>query len=137
MAFLPQTGTGAVITLATIPFNVQDGTMKLEREAIEATPLSSFYKFFLTGRLSGTMSLNCFLSAQIATASTISSEKTVQLAFLNQTSLSAAVAFTYRDSLSVCTYAGFCIVTSFTQSTKADGAEMVALELQITGVVVA
>jgi hypothetical protein len=31
MAFVPQTGTGAVITLATVPFNVQDGSIKLER----------------------------------------------------------------------------------------------------------
>jgi hypothetical protein len=137
MAFLPQTGTSAVITLATIPFIVQDGTMKLEREAIEATPLSFFYKAFLSGRISGTMSLNCFLSAQIPTASTASSEKTAQLAFLSQTVIGTAVAFTYRDSLSVCTYAGFCIVTSYTQTTKGDSAEMVALELQISGIVTA
>lgn len=137
MAFVPQTGTSAVITLATIPFIVQDGTMKLEREAIEATPLSFFYKAFLPGRISGTMSLNCFLSAQVPSAATASAEKTAQLAFLTQTTIGAAVAFTYRDSLSVCTYAGSCIVTSFTQSTKGDAAEMVAFELQITGVVAA
>lgn len=137
MAFLPQTGTGAVITLATVPFIVQDGTMKLERESIEATPLSFFYKTYLTGRISGTMSLNCFLSAQVPSAATASAEKTAQLAFLSQTALSNAVAFTYRDNLSVCTYAGFCIVTSYTQTTKADGPEMIALELQITGQVTA
>ena len=137
MAFIPQTGTEAVITLATIPFIVQDGTIKLEKEAIECTPLSFFYKAFLPGRISGTMSLNCFLSAQVPAAATASAEKTAQSAFLSQTTIGTAVAFTYRDSLSVCTYGGTCIVTSYTQTTKGDSAEMVALELQITGVVAA
>lgn len=135
MAFVPQTGTGAVITLATVPFNVQDGSMKLERETIECTPLSFFYKAYLGGRISGTMSLNCYLAASIPSAVTVSPEKTAQLAFLSQTALGTAVAFTYRDSLSVCTYAGVCFVTSYTQTTKGDSAEMVALELQISGVV--
>jgi len=137
MAFVPQTGTGAVITLATVPFNVQDGSIKLEREAIECTPLSFFYKAYLSGRISSTMSLNCYLAASIPSAVTVSPEKTAQLAFLSQTALGTEVAFTYRDSLSVCTYAGKCIVTSYTQTTKGDSAEMVALELQITGVVAA
>ena len=128
MPFTPFTGTGAVITLATVAFNVADASIKLEREAIECTPLSFFYKAFLSGRISGTISVNCYLSDT-------SQEQAQQLLFLSQTAVGTPVAFTYTDAESACTYAGECIVTSFTQTTKGDSAEMVALELQISGIV--
>ena len=130
MAFTPMTGTGAVITLATVAFNVADASIKLERESIECTPLSFFYKAYLAGRISGTMSLNCYLSVS-------SPEKTSQSNFLSQTALPAAVAFTYHDALSTNTYSGTCLVTSYTQTTKGDSAEMVAIELQIVGIIAA
>lgn len=130
MPFTPMTGTGAVITLATVAFNVADASIKLEREAIECTPLSFFYKAFLSGRISGTISVNCYLSDT-------SQEQTTQTDFLSQTALGTPVAFTYTDAESACIYAGECIVTSFTQTTKGDSAEMVALELQISGEITA
>ena len=128
MPFTPFTGTGAVITLATVAFNVADASIKLEREAIECTPLSFFYKAFLSGRISGTISANCYLSDS-------SQEQTTQQDFLSQTAVGTAVAFTYTDAESACVYAGECIVTSFTQTTKGDSAEMVAIEMQISGIV--
>ena len=128
MPFTPFTGTGAVITLSTIAFNVADASIKLEREAIECTPLSFFYKAFLSGRISGTISVNCYLSDS-------SVEQATQTDFLSQATLGIPVFFTYTDAEIACAYAGECIVTSFTQTTKGDSAEMVALELQITGVV--
>lgn len=130
MPFTPMTGTGAVITLATVAFNVADASIKLERESIECTPLSFFYKAYLAGRISGTMSVNCYLSAS-------SAEKTAQSNFLSQSSLPSSVAFSYHDALSANTYSGVCLVTSYTQTTKGDSAEMVAIELQIVGIIAA
>jgi len=124
------TGTGAVITLATVAFNVADASIKLERESIECTPLSYFYKAYLAGRISGTMSVNCYLSAG-------SAEATAQSDFLSQSAVGTAIAFTYEDALSTNTYSGECIITSYTQTTKGDSAEMVAIELQIVGIIAA
>ena len=128
MPFTPMTGTGAVITLATVAFKCADASIKMEREAIECTPLSFFYKAYLAGRINGTMSVNCYLSAA-------SAEHTAQVAFLSQAAVGTAIAFTYVDALSTNTYSGECIITSYTQTTKGDSAEMVAIELQIVGVV--
>lgn len=130
MPFVPMTGTGAVITLATVAFNVADASIKLERESIECTPLSYFYKAYLAGRISGTMSVNCYLSAG-------SAEATAQSDFLSQSAVGTAIAFTYEDALSTNTYSGECIITSYTQTTKGDSAEMVAIELQIVGIIAA
>lgn len=128
MSFTPMTGTGAVITLATVAFNCADASIKMEREAIECTPLSFFYKAYLPGRINSTMSVNCYLSVS-------SAEQTAQSNFLSQTTIGTTVAFTYEDALSTNVYSGLCIVTSYTQTTKGDSAEMVAIELQIVGVV--
>ena len=130
MAFTPMTGTGAVITLATVAFDVADASIKMEREAIECTPLSFFYKAFLPGRISGTMSVNCYVSVDGAQA-------TAQTDFLSQTAVGTSVAFAYADAASTNTYSGECVVTSINQTTKGDSAEMVAIELQISGVVAA
>ena len=128
MPFTPMTGTGAVITFAAVAFNCADASIKMEREAIECTPLSFFYKAYLAGRINSTMSVNCYLS-------TSSAESTIQLDFLSQAALGIATAFTYADALSTNTYSGECIITSYTQTTKGDSAEMVAIELQISGIV--
>jgi len=130
MAFTPMTGTGAVITLATVAFDVADASIKMEREAIECTPLSFFYKAYLSGRISGTLSVNCYVSIDGGQAA-------AQTDFLSQAAIGTAVAFTYEDALSTNTYSGECIVTSLTQTTKGDSAEMVAIELQISGIVAA
>lgn len=130
MPFTPMTGTGAVITLATIAFEVADASIKLERESIECTPLSYFYKAYLAGRISGTMSLNCYLSAA-------SGESAAQANFLSQVAVGVPVAFTYSDANGANTYSGDCLIISYTQTTKGDSAEMVALELQISGIVAA
>ena len=130
MAFTPMTGTGAVITLATVAFDVADASIKMEREAIECTPLSFFYKAFLPGRISGTMSVNCYVSVDGAQAA-------AQTDFLSQAAVGTSVAFTYQDALTTNTYSGECVVTSLSQTTKGDSAEMVAIELQISGIVAA
>ncbi len=130
MPFTPMTGTGAVITLGNTAFEVADASIKLERESIECTPLSFFYKAYLAGRINGTMSLNCYLSAG-------SGESTAQANFLSQVAVGTAVAFTYSDANGANTYSGECLITTYTQTTKGDSAEMVALELQISGIVAA
>jgi len=130
MAFTPMTGSGAVISFASVAFDVADASIKMEREAIECTPLSFFYKAYLSGRITGTMSVNCYVSVD-------GGQATAQTDFLSQTNVGTAVAFTYADALSTNTYSGECIVTSLSQTTKGDSAEMVAIELQISGVVAA
>ena len=130
MAFTPMTGTGAVISLSGTDFDVADASIKMEREAIECTPLSFFYKAYLSGRISGTITVNCYVSVTGGQAA-------AQTDFLSQTAVGTAVAFSYSDALSTNTYSGDCVVTSINQTTRGDSAEMVAIELQISGVVAA
>ena len=129
MAYTPQTGTGATLTLVATGLVVRDMSFNFEAEAIECTSLADYYKYFTGGRRTGTISGTMLLGSE----TTSNALHTAIDAMQSATARNTAVAFVYTDAGGGNIYSGSCIVTKIGQVTKADDVETCSIEMQVTG----
>lgn len=124
MAYIPQTGIGATLTLDSIAYRVRSMSITPDRDLIDRTALSDIYKVFTLGRVSFTCSAELYLSADAANS--------IATSFLGVTTLGSAVSFLYEDSSGFNSYAGNCFINKFVQNTKGDDMEIISVEFTST-----
>ena len=120
MAYIPQTGIGATLTLNALTYRVRSMSITPDRDLIDRTALSDIYKVFSLGRVSFTCSAEIYLSADAANP--------LANAFQGQTTLGTAIAFVYTDASGFNAYSGNCFVNKFVQNSKGDDMEIISVE---------
>ena len=124
MAYIPQTGIGATLTLNAITYRVRSMSITPDRDLLDRTALSDMYKVFSLGRVSFTCSAEIYLSADAANP--------LANAFQGQTALGTAIAFVYTDASGFNSYSGNCFVNKFVQNSKGDDMEIISVEFTST-----
>ena len=124
MAYIPQTGIGATLTLNAITYRVRSMSITPDRDLLDRTALSDMYKVFSLGRVSFTCSAEIYLSADAANP--------LANAFQGQTALGTAIAFVYTDASAFNSYSGNCFVNKFVQNSKGDDMEIISVEFTST-----
>ena len=124
MAYIPQTGIGATLTLGGTVYRVRSMSITPDRDLIDRTALSDMYKVFSLGRVSFTCSAEIYLSADAANP--------LANAFQGQTALGTAIAFVYTDASAFNSYSGNCFVNKFVQNSKGDDMEIISVEFTST-----
>lgn len=127
MAYIPQTGIGATLTLGGTAYRVRSMSITPDRDLIDRTALSDIYKVFSLGRVSFTCSAELYLSADAANA--------IATSFLGVSVLGTAVSFLYEDASGFNSYGGNCFVNKFVQNTKGDDMEIISIEFTSTDTV--
>jgi len=127
MAYIPQTGIGAVLTINGFTYRVRSMSITPDRELIDRTALSDVYKVFSLGRVSFTCSAELYLSGDAA--------NDIATSFLSVSTLGTAVSFSYTDAAGFNTYSGNCFVNKFVQNSKGDDMEIISIEFTSTDVV--
>lgn len=127
MAYTAQTGTGAILTMATVAMVVREMSFTFDRETIDSTALVDYYKTNVAGRYSASFSATCLLGTST------NAENSILLGYQSQTSRGSAVAFSYSDATASNVYTGSCIITKVTHNTKGDDVDTVTIEFTVTG----
>jgi len=127
MAYIPQTGIGAVLTIDAVTYRVRSMSITPDRDLIDRTALSDVYKVFSLGRVSFTCSAELYLSGDAA--------NDIATSFLSVSTLGTAVSFSYTKAAGFNNYSGNCFVKKFVQNSKGDDMEIISIEFTSTDVV--
>lgn len=125
MPYTPQTGLGATLIIGVTAAEVVDMSCAFEREAIDTSLLSDFYKTFTAGRLSGRV------SATLAVAG--NAVNSIALGFQTQSASGVPVTVTYTDASTNNSYTGAAYIVSATHTSTGTDRDTLQVELQFSG----